>query len=121
MSAEFNDYDYTRDAIIKQLGLIELHGKDGSAVDAGCQCINTKHTYMLEGLSEEMVGFAKSEAEKKFYMQLAANMRKVRQDIDSESWGGIPPHLTACERKVLKCVSSGKTETECRRTVNCNG
>ena len=117
----FNDYEYTRDSILKQVSLIELHGKDGSAVDAGCQCINTKHTYMLEGLAEEMVGFAKSESEKKFYMNLAANMRKVRQDIDSESWGEKHVHLTTCERKVLECVEGGKTKTECRRTVNCNG
>ena len=107
----FNDYDYTRDAIIKQLGLIELHGKDGSAVDAGCQCINTKHTYMLEGLSEEMVGFAKTEAEKKFYMQLAENMRNTRRQIDAEEWGS--GHLTKCEKQIYKCVQSGKTLKEC--------
>jgi len=110
LSATFNDYDYTRDAILKQLTLIELHGKDGSAVDAGCQCINTKHTYMLEGLAEEMVGFSKSEAEKKYYMKLAENMRNVRRQIDSEEWAPKHVHLTACE----KCIESGKTEAECK-------
>lgn len=109
MSKDFDDYDYTRDAILKQLTLIELHGKDGSAVDAGCQCINTKHTYMLEGLAEEMVGFAKTEAEKKYYMNLAANMRKVRREIDSEEWEPKHIHLTACE----KCSQNGKTKAEC--------
>ena len=89
-----------------------IRDRDGSAVDAGCQCINTKHTYMLEGLSEEMVGFAKTEAEKKFYMQLAANMRNTRRQIDAEDWG--KGHLTACEKKILRCVEGGKSEKECR-------
>ena len=83
---KFDDYDYTRDAIIKQLSLIELHGKDGSAVDANCACIETKHTYMLEGLSEEMAGFAKSQAEKDFYLKVSDLARKLRKKIDAEDW-----------------------------------
>lgn len=120
---QFNDYDYTRDAIIKQLSLVELHGKDGSAVDAGCQCINTKHTYMLEGLCEEMAGFAKSEQEKKFYLEVAELARELRKRIDSEEWS-IPanpgrkflPHgLTACEKshpEVRKKLASCIRQTE---------
>lgn len=116
----FEDYDYTRDAIIKQATLIELHGKDGSAVDAGCQCINTKHTYMLEGLAEEMVGFAKTEAEKKFYMNVSADMRELRRKIDAEDWSSRHSHLTSCEKKVLQCVGKGKSESECRKTIVCS-
>ncbi len=118
MSREFNDYDYTREAIIKQLTLMELHGKDGSAVESGCQCINTKHTYMLEGLSEEMVGFAKTKAEKDYYLNLASKMRNFRRDIDSENWGHV--HLTGCEKAILKCVSKGGSESECRARIKCS-
>ena len=142
LSETFNDYDYTRDAIIKQLGLIELHGKDGSAVDAGCQCINTKHTYMLEGLSEEMVGFAKSEAEKKFYMDLSAYARDLRRKIDAEDWGNpghreyLPFHLTECEKanpevkkKLASCIKQAEKKpgayvdfnpvAVCRASIKC--
>jgi len=76
---------------------------------------------MLEGLSEEMVGFAKSEAEKKFYINLAASMRKARQDIDAENWGEKHVHLTTCEKKILECIEGGKSASECVRSVNCNG
>ena len=115
----FNDYDYTRDSIIKQLTLMELHGKDGSAVDAGCQCINTKHTYMLEGLAEEMAGFAKSEAERKYYLNLSAQMRKIRQDIDAENWSHSHIDL-GCSQKMAKCLESNSSE-ECQKKVKCLG
>jgi len=110
----FNDYDYTRDAILKQLVLIELHGKDGSAVDAGCQCINTKHTYILEGLAEEMQGFAKSPAERQYYAKLAELMRQTRKDIDSEAWT-----QNSCLDKVNKCIKAGGELEACKRKYRC--
>lgn len=78
----FDDYPYTRESIIKQLSLIELHTKDGSAVDASCGCIEGKHLYILEGLCEEMVGFTKSIAEKQFYAWLGDVARNARRKIE---------------------------------------
>jgi len=79
---EFNDYDYTRESILKQVSLIELHSKDGSATDAGCGCIEGKHLIILEGLCEEMVGFTKSEEEKNYYSWVGDVARKIRRDIE---------------------------------------
>lgn len=86
MPESFDDYEYTRESILKQLVLSELHSKDGSAVDAGCGCIEGKHTLALEGLCEEMVGFAKSEAEKQFYSWLGEVMRTARRKIEFADW-----------------------------------
>lgn len=93
----FNDRTYTRDSIIKQLGLIELHGKDGSALDAGCQCIDTKHLYLLEGLSEEGMGFSLSAEEKEFYSQLADLSRRIRKNMEVEDY-----NLHGVMREVMK-------------------
>lgn len=82
----FDDHKYTEDAIIKQLSLIQLHVDDGSALDAGCGCIEGKHTFNLEGLSEEQTGFALSESEKKFYERLAKIARTQRHKIEQEEW-----------------------------------
>ena len=83
---DFNDYDYTRESILKQLSLIELHSKDGSATEAGCGCIEGKHLLMLAGLTEEMVGFAKSEEERKFYSWAGSVVRTMRRQIEFADW-----------------------------------
>lgn len=82
MSPNFDDYDYTRESIIKQATLIELHSKDGSATEAGCGCIEGKHLYILEGLAEEMVGFAKTQKEKEFYAWVGDVARNIRRKIE---------------------------------------
>lgn len=82
----FDPWNYTREAIIKQLTLVELHGKDGSAVEGGCSCIEEKHLFAIEGLIEEAVGFSKTEAEKRFYTWLSDQMRTYRRKIDMEDW-----------------------------------
>lgn len=98
MSPEpFNDRDYTRDAVIKQLGLVELHCKDGSAIEAGCQCIDTKHLYLIEGLSEEGMGFALSMKERQFYEDLANLVRLTRKRMEVEDW-----NLHGVMREVMK-------------------
>lgn len=79
----FNPHDYTAQTIIKQFSLIELHGKDGSAVEGGCACIEDKHLINIEGLAEEGVGFALSAAEKAFYQWVADLARNIRIKIDS--------------------------------------
>ena len=93
----FNDRDYTFDAIIKQLGLMELHGKDGSAVESGCQCIESKHLYLLEGLAEEGVGFSMSAEEREFYQQLSDFARQTRKRMEVEDY-----NLHGVMREVMK-------------------
>ena len=97
MAVAFNDRNYTKDAVIKQLGLIELHCKDGSAIDAGCQCIDTKHLYLIEGLAEEGQGFALSAKEREFYEQLGAFVRLARKRMDVEDY-----NLHGVMREVMK-------------------
>lgn len=82
----FSDRAYTRDALIKQAGLIELHCKDGSALNAGCLCIETKHLYFVEALAEEGVGFSVTEKERKFFQQLADLSRLVRKRLEAENF-----------------------------------
>jgi len=79
---EFDSKKYTEDALIKQAALIELHSKDGSAVTAGCDCIEGKHLHIVEGLAEEGMGFAVSEREKKFYEILAPFSQSIRKAIE---------------------------------------
>jgi hypothetical protein len=82
----FDDRVYTEDAIIKQLALIELHSKDGSALDAGCGCIEGKHLFIVEGLAEEGKGFALSEKEKHFYDDLGTWARTKRKQIEDSTF-----------------------------------
>ena len=141
----FDDRDYTMDAIIKQLGKIELHSKDGSAVEAGCACIEGKHLFMVEGLSEEGQGFAVSAKERMFYAKLADFARKTRKTIDDATFNFprnpvhrlyLPHGLTECEkrypsvkRKLSRCIKKlepkehrGEIESAvavCRASIRC--
>lgn len=142
---QFDDRRYTEDSIIKQLGLIELHGKDGSAVEAGCGCIEGKHTVMLEGLAEEGIGFSKSKKEEKFYLKLSDFAREARHSIEEDRFDFpgsrsnpgrrkvLPSGLTACERehpdvqkKLSRCIKKlereGRVESPvavCRASIKC--
>lgn len=82
----FDDRVYTEDSVIKQLALVELHSKDGSAVDAGCHCIEGKHLFIIEGLANEGTGFAVSDKEKAFYDQLGALARSLRRTLESSEF-----------------------------------
>ena len=86
MKKGFDDRDYTREAVIKQLGLVELHSKDGSAINAGCQCIETKHLFLIEGLSEEGRGFALSAKERQFFTDLGTLARLIRKNMEVENY-----------------------------------
>lgn len=116
----FNDRDYTQDSVIKQASLVELHTKDGSALDAGCQCIEGKHLRLIEGLAEEGKGFALSEKEKQFYDQLGSLSREIRKSLEADNFdmhailhkAGLNPYLrqylphglTECEKAHPKVV-----------------
>lgn len=93
----FNDRDYTFDAIIKQLLLVEVHCKDGSASEENCKCIDTKHLYILEGLAEEGQGFALTSKEQDFYRDLADLVRLIRKNMEVEGWS-----LHGVMRKVMQ-------------------
>ena len=126
----FNDREYTKDAIIKQASLIELHSKDGSAVDAGCECIEGKHLINIEGLAEEGVGFALSEKEKRFYEKLGDFARNLRKTMEDESFEFpsnpvgrhyLPYGLTECEKghpsvvkKLSRCIKKVEKREGCR-------
>lgn len=79
----FNDLEYTREALIKQLLLVQNHGVDGSAVEGGCGCIEDKHLYVIEALAEEGATIATDPKEKEFYAQLADLSRFLRKKIDT--------------------------------------
>lgn len=115
----FDDRDYTRDAVIKQLGLIELHCKDGSAVDAGCQCIDTKHLYLIEGLAEEGMGFALSGKEREFYEDLGNFVRLSRKRMDVEDWNlhGVMREVMKKKHPVPLRVSANPGPSKLRLTV----
>lgn len=141
----FDDRRYTEDSIIKQLGLIELHGKDGSAVEAGCGCIEGKHLVMLEGLAEEGIGFSKTQKERVFYTKLSSLARDLRKSIEEDRFTFpksqvnpgrrkfLPSGLTACERehpavqkKLSRCIKKlereGRVESPvavCRASIKC--
>lgn len=127
----FDDRLYTEDSVIKQLALVELHSKDGSALDAGCSCIEGKHLFIIEGLCEEGKGFALSEKEKGFYDQLGALARSVRRSMEATDYDMhkalheaglnpgsrlyLPHGLTAAEasshtlrRKLSSCVEAAE-------------
>jgi len=115
----FDEKKYTEDSIIKQLTLIQLHSTDGSALDAGCSCVEGKHLHALEGLAEEGTMTAESPGEKAFYENLANVARETRKAIEEQKFGYMPhnpagprgylPHgLTECEKEhphVLKKLS----------------
>jgi hypothetical protein len=107
----FDDRRYTEDSIIKQLALIELHSKDGSALDAGCGCIEGKHLFIVEGLAEEGSGFALTDKEKQFYEELGNWARSKRKAIESSEWnsGNHVLQCGHCENK------RGEERKECLR------
>jgi len=122
VEAPFDDRRYTEDSIIKQLTLIELHSKDGSALDAGCGCIEGKHLFAVEGLAEEGIGFAKSEKEKKFYEELGTWAREQRKSIESGKFDDVKPDLVRGSHKLQckRCDALPETEREaCLERLNC--
>ena len=94
----FDDRKYTEDAIIKQLSLVELHSKDGSALDAGCGCIEGKHLFLVEGLAEEGKGFAVTQEEKVFYEELGDWARANRKRIEMQDWKQHAANTSVCVR-----------------------
>ena len=120
MVKAFDGLDYTRNAILEELSLIERHARDGSAVTAGCACIEEKHLLLLAGLASEGVTLASDRAEKEYYMGLADLARAKRQEILDRNFKGSKSHgLSKCEKKIEKCILEGVAESVCRASIPC--
>lgn len=92
-------------------------------MDSACQCIETKHLFNIEGLSEEGQGFSLSEKERRFYARLAEFARDARKSLEMEDY--VFPtskkntvHLTACEKKRATCLKTHSLET-CITSIPC--
>lgn len=103
----FNEREYTVDSIKKQLILIELHSKDGSAAEAGCDCIQGKHLRALEGFAEEGAGFALTDAEKQLYSDLGAWSRQMRKNLEQEKWR-LPTTTNKKTRHLRACLAAAE-------------
>jgi hypothetical protein len=141
----FDEKKYTEDSIIKQLTLIQLHSTDGSALDAGCSCVEGKHLHALEGFAEEATMTAENAQEKAFYENLAEVARQTRKAIEEGKFGYLPHNparkyhpsgLTECEKthphvlkKLASCIKkleprekAGEIESAvavCRASIKC--
>ena len=78
---DFDGLEYTRQALLEELALVERHARDGSAVDAGCACIEEKHLLNIAGLASEGVTLATDLKEKEYYLWLANHARELRRQI----------------------------------------
>lgn len=126
---DFNGLEYTRNALLEELALVERHARDGSAVDAGCACIEEKHLLNIAGLASEGVTLATDPDEKQYYFNLANWAReKRRQILDGEfkvkgnprTRAFLPHGLTECEKShanVRKALASCIKQAE----VKCCG
>jgi hypothetical protein len=113
----FNALEYTRDSLAKELYLIELHSKDGSAVDGGCTCIEEKHLLGVEALAEEGSLLATEKAERDYYTHLAEIARKARKDILD---GNFNPGTEKLKHLFKGDTLNGYTEAaKCRSIVEC--
>jgi hypothetical protein len=120
---KFDGHDYTERSVLEELLLIERHSRDGSAIQAGCACIEEKHLLTLAGLASEMPTLAKSEEEAKYYLELAALARAKREEILDKNFKDPPgegrkflPHgLTeeekespALKKKLSSCIKEAE-------------
>lgn len=112
----FNAEEYTRDSIVQQLLLSELHARDNSAVEGGCGCIEEKHLTTIIGLCNEAATLMSDPDEIDFYLNVVApTCRELRTKI----LNGDFKRKVSCASLVEKCISQGRTEAECRRLTNC--
>lgn len=76
MNMAFDPYIYTKDSIIQELLLLERHIRDGSVYICGCAW--DQHLPMIEGLCSEMIKFAKTDEERRFFEGLMHTARDYR-------------------------------------------
>ena len=136
--SEFDPIQYGREDIIGELYQIQKHAVDGSATEAGCACIESKHFIGVEKQVSELIPMVSSK-EKDFYIKLGDLSRELRKEIESESFEmhGImrrvmkdlnprprrqykPYAWTKCEkehpkvqRKIIRCAEKIEKKQEC--------
>jgi hypothetical protein len=124
----FDEKKYTEDSLRKQFLAIQLHGTDGSATEAGCNCVPAKHSLGVELFAEEGIMTAANPKEKEFYTWYAEIARKGRKSIEDGSFdiphnptSGECPKLVRCISKVSKkCVMPAcNPYAVCRASVKC--
>lgn len=76
-----NDREYTFEALVEQLGLIELHIRDGSW--RLCSCNPEKHLPVVAGLTSEGFGFAETDDERHFMECSMSQSRLFKAKIKS--------------------------------------
>jgi hypothetical protein len=122
----FDEKKYTEEAILEELSLMERHARDGSALNAGCSCIQEKHTLNISGLASEATVMEGSPKEKDFYAKIAEFNKKARHEIIDGTFNFPqnptgrkyhPSGLTECEKShphVLKKLASCIRQVEKR-------
>lgn len=121
VAKDFDGLDYTREALLEELSLMERHARDGSAVQGGCSCIEEKHLLLIAGLASEGVTLATDEREQRYYANLAQKARAIRQEIIGAAWEKPQEShsLSKCEKKIHKCIEHGHTHEECEAKIQC--
>lgn len=115
----FNAEEYTRDSIVQQLLLTELHARDNSAVEGGCGCIEEKHLTTIIGLCNESATLMSNKEEVDFYLnEVAPICRELRTRILMQDFKGRKKH-TCTGAALSECIEAGKTESECKVMLQC--
>ena len=82
----FDGIEYTRREATKQLLKIEEHVTNGSALDAGCACIQERHLLSFEGYGDEGQAIATATEEKKFWSVASLWARESWKKIIADPW-----------------------------------
>ena len=115
---DFDAEEYTRDSIVQQLLLTELHARDNSAVEGGCGCIEEKHLTTIIGLCNESATLMANKDEIDFYLNVVApTCRELRTRILMQDFKRKEHSCTAAA--LTACIAQGKAESECKRLLKC--
>ena len=82
----FNEEYYTEDQLLKAFIAVQNHSFDGSAVDAGCQCVPAKHMFEWELYAEEGESIVSDERKKEFYHNVGALARSLRKSMETDQF-----------------------------------
>ncbi len=125
---KFDGHDYTERSVLEELLLIERHSRDGSAIQAGCACIEEKHLLTLAGLASEMPTLAKAQDEAEWYMELAQLARQKREEILDHNFKDPPgegrkylPHGLTEEEKEDKALQKRLSSCISQAEISCCG
>jgi len=102
------DFDYTNEALVEQLALLQLHYDDGSFRE--CSCVPEKHLPIIAGLASEQVTFSMRVGKDEltpFYRGLADWAREARKKIEEGDYS-----KPANNPDLRKFLPHGLTEEE---------